>query len=96
MPRSAPRLDARLVVATANVDDSRRPIADTYRQVAVVAEALGLARPSYESIRRIVHQVRVRKRDPTIAQVLLEINFRRRPPQAIVSALAGTARPLPK
>jgi hypothetical protein len=96
MPRCAPRLDARLVVSTANVDDPRRPIADTYRQVALVAEALGLPRPSYESIRRIVHQLRVRKRDPTIGRVLLEINFRRRPPQAIVSAMAGTARPLSK
>jgi hypothetical protein len=96
VPRSAPRLSAQLVAATANVDDGRRPIAETYRQVAAVAEALGLPRPSYETIRRVTHELRAHKRDPTIGQVLLDINSRRRPPAAIVSALSGTVRPLPK
>jgi hypothetical protein len=96
VPRSAPRLSAQLVAATANVDDGRKPIAETYRQVAAVAEALGLSRPSYESIRRVTHELRARKRDPTIGQVLLDINTRRRPPEAIVSVLAGTAPRLPK
>jgi hypothetical protein len=96
VPRSAPRLSAQLVAATANVDDGSKPIAETYRQVAAVAEALGLSRPSYESIRRVTHELRARKRDPTIGQVLLDINSRRRPPEAIVSVLAGTAPRLPK
>lgn len=91
MPRSAPRLDSRLVAATANADDGRRPIAETYRQVAAVAEALGLARPSYEAIRRCAHDLRQKKLDPTIGQVLLDINFQRRPPEAIIDAIVGTA-----
>jgi hypothetical protein len=96
MPRSAPRLSAQLVAATANVDDGSRPIAETYRQVAAVAEALGLARPSYESIRRVTHEIRARKRDPTIGQVLLDISLQQRPPEDLVHVLAGTASPLPK
>jgi hypothetical protein len=96
MLQFAPRVSAQLAAATANVDDGKRPIAETYRDVAAIAETLGLPRPSYETIRRLTHQLRARKRDPTIGQVLLDINFRRRPPQAIVSALADTAPRLPK
>jgi hypothetical protein len=66
MPASAPRLDARLIAATANADNGRRPIAETYRQVAAVAEHLGLPRPSYEAIRRVAHELRAKKRDPGI------------------------------
>jgi hypothetical protein len=94
--RCAPRLDSRLVAATGRIDKSTTSIAETYRRVAAVAERLGLARPSYESIRRVAHEIRARKRDPGVGEVLLDINLRRRPPQAIVSALSGTAPRLPK
>jgi hypothetical protein len=94
--RSAPRLDSRLVAATLRLDDPNRPIAETYRRVARLAERLGLPRPSYESIRRVVHAARGGKRDPTIGQVLLDIDLRRRHPAAIVDALAGEAPKLPK
>jgi hypothetical protein len=94
--RSAPRLDARLVAATANADDGKRPIAETHRRVSALAEQLGLTRPSYEQVRTLVHQLRASKRDPSIGQVLLDIDLRRRPPEAIVDALVGTAPRLPK
>jgi hypothetical protein len=71
-------------------------MAETYRQVAALAEELGLTRPSYEQVRALIHLIRARKRDPGIGQVLLDIDLRRRPPQALVQALAGTAPPLPK
>lgn len=64
--------------------------------MAAAAENLGLARPSYESIRRLVHQLRARRRDPGIGEVLLDIDLRRRPPEAILDALLGTAPRLPK
>lgn len=96
MARSAPRLDSRLVAATIRADDKNRPIAETYRAVAALAERLGLSRPSYESIRRVVHATRAGKRDPSIGQVLLDIDLRRRHPDAIVAAFVGTAPKLPK
>jgi hypothetical protein len=86
----------RLVAATIRLDDGGTPIAETYRRVAALAEKLGLPRPSYESIRRLVHAARSGQRDPSIGQVLLDIDLRRRPPEAIVDALAGTAPKLPK
>jgi len=91
MSRAAPRLDARLIAATAKFDDGHCPIAETYRRVAGLAERIGLPRPSYESIRRLAHQIRAGKRQPGIGEVLLDIDLRRRPPEAIIGALAGTA-----
>jgi hypothetical protein len=94
--RSAPRLDSRLIAAIARADQRGRPIAEIARSVGALAEDIGLARPSYESIRRVVHALRARKRDPGIGEVLLDINLRRRPPEAILDALVGTAPRLPK
>jgi hypothetical protein len=94
--RCAPRLSPRLVAAIARIDNRKRPIAETYRSVCALAEQLGLTRPSYEQVRTIVHEIRESKRDPSFAQVLLDVDLRRRPPQAIVEALAGTSRPLAK
>jgi hypothetical protein len=93
--RCAPRIDARLVAAIANADNGKRPIAETYRRVSALAEQLGLIRPSYEQVRTVLHQLRAAKRDPSIGQLLLDIDLRRRPPQAILDALAGTAPRLP-
>jgi hypothetical protein len=96
MPSSAPRLDSRLVAATGRIDKSTSSIAETARQVAALAEHLGLPRPSYETIRRVAHQIRAKRRNPGMGEVLLDIDLRRRPPRAIVGALVGTAPPLPK
>jgi hypothetical protein len=85
----APRLDARLVATIANFDYRNRPIAETYRCVAAVAGELGLHRPSYEQVRTIIHEIRGRRVDPVIGQVLLDIAVQRRPPEALVTALAG-------
>jgi hypothetical protein len=85
----APRFDARLVATIANLDSKKRPIAETYRRVAAVAEELGLLRPSYEQVRTLVHEIRGRRRDPVIGQLLLDIASQRRPPEALVTALAG-------
>jgi hypothetical protein len=81
------------VGAIARIDDGRRPIAETYREVAAIAEQLGLARPSYEQVRTVLHQLRFRKRDPAIGQILLDISFRRRPPEALLKAVSGIGVP---
>ena len=92
MARAAPRVDARLVAAIARLDDLGQPIAETNRQVGTVAESLGLPRPSYEQVRVLVHEVRRGVRFPGAGDVLLDVAFRSRPPEALLDALAGTVR----
>ena len=90
--RIAPRLDQRLVVAVGGLDDPKRPIAETWRRTGVVAERLGLPRPSYEQVRILVGQFRAGKPSPTLGDVLLDIAFRAAPPDALLDFLAGTSR----
>ena len=56
----APRYDPRIVEAIALVDDRSQPIAETCRRVGAIAEQLGLIRPSYSHLRRLVHEQRDR------------------------------------
>ena len=90
MPASAPRISECLVAAIAKLDKPGRPIADVHRGVGEIAELIGLHRPSYQQVRVIVHHLRDRRRDPSLGQVLLDISFRVKPPEAILDALSGT------
>ncbi|HXV95894.1 MAG TPA: hypothetical protein VD695_05045 [Gaiellaceae bacterium] len=96
MTSSAPRTDVRLIAAIERLDDPVVRIAETNRRVGLVAEALGLPRPSYEQVRRIVHAARRRGRLPTTGDVLLDIAFRTRPPTAFGDHLAGVLPPGPR
>lgn len=89
--RCAARLTPRLLDAIDRLDDGRVPIAEVCRQVGVLAETGGYARPSYERIRVLVHELRAlrRRRGPSTARVLLEITMRARPPEALADHLAG-------
>lgn len=89
----APRIDSRLVAAAERLDRATTPIAETNRRVGQVAEELGLVRPSYEQVRSIINLARRRGRQPTAGDVLLEIAFRTRPPEALIDYLAGTLPP---
>jgi hypothetical protein len=91
MVSSAPRVDSRLVAVVERLDDRHVPIAETWRRVRLVAAELGLTRPSYEQVRRIVHTARLKGRRPTAADTLLDIAFRVRPPTALIDYLADTA-----
>ena len=93
MLQFAPRIDSRLVAAAERLDNPTTPIAETNRRVGEVAAELGLVRPSYEQIRRIVMQARMRGRQPSAGDVLLDIAFRVRPPTALVDHLVGTLPP---
>jgi putative intracellular protease/amidase len=55
MPAFAPRYDPRIVNAIRAFDDRTVPIAEVCRRVGRAAEALGLPRPSYVHVRRLVH-----------------------------------------
>jgi hypothetical protein len=54
MPASAPRYDPRIIEAVRRLDDERLPMAETCRRVGDAAVELGLPRPSYVHLRRIV------------------------------------------
>jgi hypothetical protein len=79
-----PRIDERLVAALARLDDPTFPIAETNRRLGVVAEGLGLIRPSYQQVRTIVHSLRARKRSPRLGEMLLESSFRVKSREALL------------
>jgi hypothetical protein len=74
MTSSAPRIPQRLLEAIIRLDDGRAPIAEIIRLVGAEADRLGIARPSYERIRQLIHESRSlrRRRGPTLAQVFAE------------------------
>ena len=90
---AAPRIDSRLVAAVAWLDDDREPIAETNRRIGLLARDLGLPKPSYQQVRLLVKDHRRGRLRPTAGQVLLDVAFRARPPEALLDYLAGT--PLP-
>jgi len=82
-----PRIDERLVAAIARLDDPTLPIAETNRRLGVVAEGLGLIRPSYQQVRMIVHELRSQNWSPRLGEMLLESSFRIKSPDAVLDFL---------
>jgi hypothetical protein len=93
VPSQAPRIPGSLLAALDRVDDASLPIAEVYRRVGVVAEALGFPRPSYEQIRVHIHERRRRPPDPSTGEVLLDILTRARAPNALADHMAGIQLP---
>jgi hypothetical protein len=73
---TSPRLDRRLREAAVALDDSRLPVAETWRRVGREADELGLPRPGYDTIRLIVRDHRRRRAeirrllDPVVGDLL--------------------------
>jgi len=82
-----PRVDERLVAALARLDDPTLPIAETNRRLGVVAEGLGLIRPSYQQVRVIVHELRSRRQSSRLGDTLLEIAYGMRTQEQILRVL---------
>ena len=61
MVASAPRYSPRLLAAARRLDDRTVPLAETCRRVGTAAERLGLPRPSYVHLRRIILEERRRQ-----------------------------------
>jgi hypothetical protein len=80
---SSPRIDARLVAALHGFDNGDHPVADLHRNLGIVAEHLGLAQPSYESVRLLVRDLRKHRAVPGIGGVLLDIALRHTPPDDV-------------
>lgn len=71
MTSQAPRYDERLRTALVRLDDGRMPIAELHRRVGDLADELGLTRPGYAHVRRIVKAER-RYRDE-LAEAALDL-----------------------
>ena len=89
LTRCGPRIDERLVAAIVRLDDPSLPIAETNRRLGLVADGLGLTRPSYQQVRVIVHQVRSQKRSSRLGETLLEISYGMRTQGQILRVLTG-------
>jgi hypothetical protein len=89
----APRISLRLLAAIERLDDRSVSIAEVCRRVGAEAERLGLPRPSYQRIRVLVQEARRRRMEPDTVDVLLDVAWRARPPEAVLDHLAGTGLP---
>jgi hypothetical protein len=90
---AAPRFSDQLWKAIARLDDGTMPYAEVYRRLGALADELGLSRPSYETVRRFVHDHRRWSGGPTLAGVALDVAFRAKPPTAILDHLSDNAPP---
>ena len=73
----APRYDPRIVVALRMLDDRSQPVAEVCRRVGAAAERLGLHRPSYVHLRRLLVAMRdeedaARERREAMRELLAE------------------------
>jgi hypothetical protein len=95
MPALAPRIRTELLEAIVRHDDESRSIAETCRRVGEDADRLGFTRPSYQRIRELVHESRRlrRARGPSTAEVLIDVAFRVRPPEAVLDHVSGVGVP---
>ena len=93
----APRISPRLLEAIARLDDPTLPIAEVCRRVGTESARLGLFRPSYERVRFLVGELRyaraLKARQPSTAEVLLDIALQLRPPMALLDHVSGVGVP---
>lgn len=90
LTRCGPWIDERLVAALARLDDPTLPIAEINRRLGVVAEGLGLIRPSYQQVRVIVHELRSQRRSSRVGETLLQIAYGMRTQEQILRVLTGS------
>jgi hypothetical protein len=88
MASFAPRVDSRLVAAVTRLDDGNAPVAEIHRRVGAVAGHLGLAQPSYQCVRLLVREIRAGRAVPGMGDVVLDIAFRNKPPDALLDYLS--------
>lgn len=85
MTRAAPRLPWQLVRALGRLDDPKRPVAETWRRAGAFADELGVPRPSYEQVRRLVERQRALAAVPGSARLVADVIVRARAPEHAVS-----------
>ena len=90
----SPRLSRRLLAEIERLSARDLSFAEINRRVGATASSLGLPRPSYESVRLLVRAARARSSAPGTLEVLADVAFRVRSPEALLEHAAGI--PLPK
>ena len=89
LTRCGPRIDERLVAAIVRLADPTLPIAEMNRRLGLVAEDLGLIRPSYQQVRVIVNEIRSLRRSSRIGETLLQIAYGMRTRGQVLRVLEG-------
>src|SRR5918992_1338863 len=89
MPRSAARLSRELHDLILELAASPARVAEICRGVGARADELGIARPSYERVRTLVHRARERGGEPSTTGVLFDVAVRARPPEALLDHISG-------
>jgi len=87
----APRLDRRLLLAIVRQDDRAVPIAEIYRRSREDAAHLDIPRPSYESVRQLIHAARrERKRRHANRETLIRVALYLDGPEALSRIETGS------
>lgn len=87
MPSSSPRTCWPIVAAIGDLDERNASIAEVWRRTSALADELGVTRPSYEQVRRLVHRVREIRDLPGSADVVVDFLLRRRTPDNTLDEL---------
>jgi len=85
----APRISGRLRDEIDRLASKPFRTAEICRAVGETAEEHGFRRPSYEQVRLLVRQSRRRPRRVSTGEVLVDVAFRVRPPNAFVQHVSG-------
>jgi hypothetical protein len=85
----APRISPRLRSEVERLAGKPFSSAEICREVGETAERLGFRRPSYEQVRALVRETRRRPRTATTGEVLLDVAFRVRHPDAFIEHVSG-------
>jgi hypothetical protein len=91
----APRISFRLrseIERLADIErlgDGKLSAAEITRMVGDTAERLGFRRPSYQQVRVLVREYRRRPKYASTAEVLVDVAFRLRPPDAVLGHISG-------
>lgn len=88
--RCATRLTPELVRLAASLARDDLSAAEIHRSLGERAAELGVPRPSYERTRQIVQDVRLEPVVPGWGEVLVDVAWRARPPEAILDKADGT------
>jgi hypothetical protein len=96
----APRLDPRLHRRLVRLDRPDVAIAETHRRLGAYAWSIGVFRPSYEHVRRLVHALRALRRARargrrTTATLLVEAVYNLKPPRPLVDHVLDAGPPAP-
>jgi hypothetical protein len=82
--RSAARFPPELVRLAEQLARKDLSAADIHRAVGARAGEIGVPRPSYERTRQLVYEIRLEPIEPRWGELLLDVDLRNRPPDAII------------